>query len=104
MSLAAVPRSLPEPTVLGKRPSTKVEAAGLKRLKVGEGASDKVVSDQKKEEEKKEEVKQASGDAARRSDRNAGKVANYNIDDIIDASLNDDKGGKGSGCISVMLA
>ena len=55
-------------------------------------------TDQKDEEEKKGDI-----EPSRRSDRNVGKVANYNIDDIIEASL-EEKGKTGSGCISVMLA
>jgi hypothetical protein len=52
------------------------------------------------EEEKKEEEPVL----ARRSSRNEGKVANYNIDQLIDASLDMDKGSIGGKCISVMLA
>jgi DNA ligase-1 len=63
-----------------------------------------------KEEEKGalEEEKQANGEPARRSGRNFGKVANYNIDDILDAAAEEmdssAKGTSGGGCISVMLA
>jgi ATP-dependent DNA ligase len=48
VSLPAAPKKLPEPSVLGKRQSSKGEPVGLKRLKSGEGASQKVVADQKK--------------------------------------------------------
>ena len=80
--------------MLGKRASVKADDGPTKRQKVGDDKA-VAVSDQTKEEEKKD---------GRRSDRNVGKIANYNIDDIISASLEDMKGATGSGCISVMLA
>jgi len=52
-----------------------------------------------------EEEKKGEQESTRRSARNFGKEANYNIDDLLDAA--DEEmiaGGKGSGCISVMLA
>jgi len=58
-----------------------------------------VVKKAEEEEEKKEEPV-----LARRSSRNEGKVANYNIDQLIDASLDMDKGAIGGKCITVMLA
>ena len=84
--------------MLGKRASQKVDDEPTKRQKVGDGAAAKV-SAKKNEEEKK-----GKAEPARKSDRNIGKEPNYNIDDIITASLDEGKGGVGGGCISVMLA
>lgn len=81
-------------SVLGKRASGPDASLGepVKRLK----------KESSKEEEKKEESK--GPELIRRSSRNEGKVANYNIDDILDAADKEENGTTGSGCISVMLA
>jgi hypothetical protein len=71
--------------MLGKRPSLQKQESGqigTKRVKMADGPSG---SDQKKGE--LEEEKQPNGEPAKRSARNVGKVANYNIDEIIEASL-----------------
>jgi DNA ligase-1 len=90
----AAPKQVPP--MLGKRSSRKEEPPaqiGAKRVK---GAAGEELKKDKNLEEEKE--------PSRKSDRNAGKVANYNIDDLIDASLKEDNGKVGGGCISVMLA
>jgi len=80
--------------VLGKRASVPTASLGepTKRIK----------KESSKEEEKKEETK--GPELIRRSSRNEGKVANYNIDDILDAAEKEENGSTGGGCINVMLA
>lgn len=51
----------------------------------------------------KEEEK-VSAEGVRRSSRNVGKEANYNIDDILDAADQINNGSVGGGSINVMLA
>ena len=88
--------------MLGKRlksPEEEIEGAN-KRAKRDETKIDAKLND--KEEEKKGEDLQPT----RRSGRNLGKEANYNIDELLDAADQEafGNGGKGGGCISVMLA
>jgi hypothetical protein len=86
----AAAKQVPQP-MLGKRGAAAEKAGqiGTKRVKVDEPIFVAPA----------EEVKLGT----RRSERNVGKEANYNIDDIIDAGL-EDKGKTGTGCINVMLA
>jgi hypothetical protein len=88
--------------MLGKRQKSsneEVEGAN-KRVKRDEPKIVAKLND--KEEEKKGEDLQPT----RRSGRNLGKEANYNIDELLDAVDQDafGNGSKGGGCISVMLA